>query len=120
MSRSLISTGASICPTRSVPRAQSPSDSPRRWALSDALGERARIFDSRAGLHLLVDFPSVEQGDTHRIVRQCLREGVAIYSAAPYYRRPPANCQLILGFTLPDEESIVRGAKILADSLQSV
>jgi GntR family transcriptional regulator/MocR family aminotransferase len=61
-------------------------------ALSDALGDHARIFDSRAGLHLLVVFHSVPQDRTNRLVGRCLEQGVAVYSAAPYYLSPPKTC----------------------------
>ncbi len=82
--------------------------------------DQIKVFDSRAGLHLLVDLPSVPERHTHAIGSRCLQQGVAIYSAKPYYRTPPETCQLILGFTLPDEEAIGRGANILAEAVRSI
>ncbi len=89
-------------------------------ALTDTLGDQVRIFDSRAGLHLLVEFPSIPESRTRDVVGQCLHQGVAVYSASPYYCMPPQTCQLILGFTLPDENAIAVGARILAETLQSL
>jgi len=88
-------------------------------ALSDALGDTAEIFDSRAGLHLLVELKSVPERNTDAVVTQCLQRGVAVYSATPYYRTPPETCQLMLGFTLPGEEEMHRGAVVLAETARS-
>ena len=86
-------------------------------AISRDLGDRARVHDSRTGLHVLLELPGVGAGETRALLRRALDGGVALYSATPYYEKAPPTCRLILGFTLPSEREIREGIAILAGLL---
>jgi GntR family transcriptional regulator/MocR family aminotransferase len=82
-------------------------------ALEEQLGDAARVHDSRAGLHVMVELPALPVSATSDLIEEALLQGVALYSAAPYFLREPAKVQLILGFTLPEDEAIERGVAVL-------
>jgi GntR family transcriptional regulator/MocR family aminotransferase len=84
-------------------------------ALEENLGEAVRLRDSRTGLHVMIELPGEPASETRNLIAKALERGVALYSALPYYLDPPATAQLVLGFTLPDEEAIGRGIRVLAE-----
>jgi GntR family transcriptional regulator/MocR family aminotransferase len=89
-------------------------------ALSKELEPESSIFDSRTGLHVMVDLPQLPTAVTEELMSRCLKDSVGIYSAAPYYLRPPGHAQLVLGFTLPTVEAIPVGAQVIAERLQEL
>lgn len=88
-------------------------------ALGKRLGDQIRLHDSRTGLHVMIELPGVPANETRRLVGDALARGVALYSADMYFLDRPDTAHLILGFTLPDEDAIVRGVEVLVELLQA-
>jgi GntR family transcriptional regulator/MocR family aminotransferase len=89
-------------------------------ALSDELGERARVRGASAGLHVLLELPRVDARKTQRLREECRRRGVGVYSAAPFYARPPKQTELLLGYASLDERKIREGVKRLRRALDAL
>jgi GntR family transcriptional regulator/MocR family aminotransferase len=96
----------------------------RRTALLDAvassLGRRAHVRGASAGLHVLLELPGLATRDVSRLRNACRRRGVGVYSAAPFYNRPPAHAQLLLGYAALDEPKIREGIRRLRQALDSL
>ena len=96
----------------------------KRSALLDALrghlADLAVWHDSRAGLHLMLELPSLPASAVPTLARRLLDHDVAIYSGAPYFLHLPAHAHLILGFTLPEEDRIEEGVKRLAEEVRGL
>ena len=95
----------------------------RREALLDALaaelGERARVRGASAGLHVLLELPDVRARDSSRLREECKRRGVGVYSAAPFYLKPPPHAQLLLGYAALGEDQIREGVRRLRRALEA-
>jgi len=92
----------------------------------DALiGALRATFDSRevtwsgasSGTHVFLRLRRVPAGDAGRIVERAARLGVRVYSALPYFLRPPREAALILGYATVPDEDIDRGISRLARAL---
>ena len=96
----------------------------RRVALLDAvgseLGERARVLGASAGLHVLLQLPELAARETPRLRTACRERGVGVYPATPFYARPPAHAELLLGYAALSEETIREGIGRLRDALESL
>ena len=96
----------------------------RRAALLDAvaneLGGRAHVLGASAGLHVLLQLPQLDARETPRLRTACRERGVGVYPAAPFYARPPAHAELLLGYAALSEETIREGIGRLRDALESL
>ncbi len=116
----------------------------RRDALVDAIETRLarfgpRYHDSRAGLHLLLRFPTLAPQLAARLVEAGRRVGLGLYPAAPCYASEarvtrdavaahargiplgaPSETQLVMGFARLDPEAIDRGIQELARLIESL
>jgi GntR family transcriptional regulator/MocR family aminotransferase len=96
----------------------------RRRALIDALerelGPRARVRGASAGLHVLVAIDELPGRDVRRLREACRERGVGVYPAAPFYARPPARAELLLGYASLTEAAIRQGVRRLREALDSL
>jgi GntR family transcriptional regulator/MocR family aminotransferase len=96
----------------------------RRAALLEAvgsdLGERARVLGASAGLHVLLQLPELPAREVPRLRAACRERGVGVYPAAPFYARPPAHAELLLGYAALGEETIREGVGRLREALESL
>ena len=89
-------------------------------SLADELGERARVRGASAGLHVLLELPRVDARRTGRLREECQRRGVGVYSAAPFYDRPPARAELLLGYASLEPAKIREGVRRLRRALEAL
>ena len=96
----------------------------RRRALLDAvereLAGRARVLGVSAGVHVLLRLDQLRQRDVSRLRAACRARGVGVYPAAPFYARPPAHAELLLGYGGLDERAIAEGIKRLREAIDSI
>jgi GntR family transcriptional regulator/MocR family aminotransferase len=94
----------------------------RRAALLDAiaaeLGGRAEVSGADAGLHVLVWLRDVTPKRLPELIRRAADAGVGVYSAMPYYLRPPPRAGLLLGYASLGTSEIRRGIETLARLLR--
>lgn len=95
----------------------------RREALADALrtelGDEARIEGANAGLHLVCWLPRLPPRQLGALVREAAEEGVGLYPISPYYREPPPEAGLVMGYAGLGPEDIREGVSRLARVLAS-
>jgi GntR family transcriptional regulator/MocR family aminotransferase len=93
----------------------------RRGALLDAIArqlrDHARVRGASAGLHVLLELPGIRARDAARLRDACRRRGVGVYSAAPFYEKPPAHAELLIGYAALRERQIREGIRRLADAV---
>jgi GntR family transcriptional regulator/MocR family aminotransferase len=89
-------------------------------AVDEELGERARVRGASAGLHVLLELPRVDARKTSRLREECRRRGVGVYSAAPFYAKPPARIELLLGYASLDSRKIREGVRRLRRALDAL
>jgi GntR family transcriptional regulator / MocR family aminotransferase len=92
----------------------------RQQALIDALaehfGDRVEVSGANAGLHRLVWFDDIDASRLDGLIERAARTGVGVYSAAPYYVRPPSRAGLVMGYASMPEEDIRAGVALLAET----
>ncbi len=82
-------------------------------AFAEHFGDRATITGTESGMHILVNIAGVADAD--RFIEEARRNGVGIYSAAPYYAgEPPPGASFLMGYSSVNEDGIRRGIGILA------
>lgn len=89
-------------------------------SIAEALGARARVRGADSGLHVLVAIDELPMRDVRALREACRREGVGVYPAAPFYAKPPARAELLLGYAALSEQSIRDGIHGLRRALDSV
>jgi GntR family transcriptional regulator/MocR family aminotransferase len=89
-------------------------------AITDQLGDRARVRGASAGLHILLELPDVDAGKGSQLRALCRRRGVGVYSAAPFYVSPPSHAELLLGYAALDDASIRDGIARLRLALDAL
>ena len=89
-------------------------------AVASELGDRARVRGASAGLHVLLELPKLDARRTGRLREECRRRGVGVYSAAPFYARPPSRVELLLGYAALDEKRIREGIRRLRRALDAL
>lgn len=96
----------------------------RRSALLDAiareLGGRARVVGVEAGLHVLVRLEEVSRRGVRQLREACRERGVGVYPASPFYAKPPAHAELLLGYGGLGERAIREGIRRLRRALDAL
>ncbi|HSJ99543.1 MAG TPA: aminotransferase class I/II-fold pyridoxal phosphate-dependent enzyme, partial [Myxococcota bacterium] len=96
----------------------------RRAALVEALdrelGARAEVRGANAGVHVLLRLPELAARDVRRLREACRARGVGVYPAAPFYARPPARAELLLGYAALREREIRTGVRRLREALDGL
>ncbi len=78
------------------------------------------MLGTRAGLHVLLRLDELVGRDVRRLRGACRKRGVGVYPAAPFYSRPPARAELVLGFAALRESEIKTGVRRLREALDSL
>ncbi|MEA2488849.1 MAG: GntR family transcriptional regulator / MocR family aminotransferase [Acidobacteriota bacterium] len=73
-----------------------------------------------SGTHLFLRLPRLPLDATDRLLATARTEGVHVYSAHPYYQRPPRHVTLILGYTTVATADIPVGIERLAAAYAKV
>jgi GntR family transcriptional regulator/MocR family aminotransferase len=89
-------------------------------ALDGELGPRARVLGASAGLHVLLRLDELAARDVRRLREACRERGVGVYPAAPFYARPPARAELLLGYGALDEGAIHEGVRRLREAVDAI
>jgi GntR family transcriptional regulator/MocR family aminotransferase len=89
-------------------------------ALEGELGERAQVLGTSAGLHVLLRLPELPGRDVRPLREACRRRGVGVYPAAPFYARPPARAELLLGYAALAEPAIQSGVRRLREAVDEL
>lgn len=84
------------------------------------LSGRAKLVGASAGLHVLLQLPNLDAREVSRLRQACRERGVGVYPAAPYYSRPPAHAELLLGYAAMEEDKIREGIRRLRQALDSL
>jgi GntR family transcriptional regulator/MocR family aminotransferase len=82
-------------------------------AIGDYFGDSVEVRGAGAGTHVLLHFRRVAAKWTERVIARASEIGVGVYSTAPYYMKPPAGCELILGYGAIPERDIREGIRLL-------
>jgi GntR family transcriptional regulator/MocR family aminotransferase len=88
-------------------------------ALEHELGERAQVLGASAGVHVLLRLPEFAAREVRGLREACRRRGVGIYPAAPFYARPPARAELLLGYASLTERQIRDGIRLLREAMDA-
>jgi len=90
----------------------------RRAVLLDTLqrelGASAEIIGTHAGIHILLRLKGVPIASSHTLIQRAAADGVGVYSAAPYYLKPPLYVELLLGYASLTPAQIKTGVRKLA------
>jgi GntR family transcriptional regulator/MocR family aminotransferase len=73
-----------------------------------------------SGTHIFLRFRRLRANATDRLLDAARTAGVHVYSARPYYQRPPAHVALLLGYTTVALEDIDRGIERLTRAYRAV
>jgi GntR family transcriptional regulator/MocR family aminotransferase len=69
---------------------------------------------------VLVAIDELSRRDVRRLREACRERGVGVYPAAPFYARPPARAELLLGYAALTEAAIRQGVRRLREALDSL
>ena len=83
-------------------------------ALASHFGDRVEVVGANAGVHVLVWLRDVTTRELPSSIAAAARQGVGVYSIAPYFFRPPRRAGLILGYAPLTERQIRDGIARLA------
>ena len=89
-------------------------------AIAKYIGDRAEISGSNAGLHLLMKLRGLPSAQTAELRDRAERVGVRVYPAGPFYRRPPAEVALLLGYAALTEKEIAEGIRRLGTIIEEM
>ena len=93
----------------------------RRCALFAGLerhgGGRIRADDSQLGMHVTGWLRDVDHSQLEQLVASARLQGLGLHPIHPYYREPPAQLGLLLGFAGLFPSQIEAATKILGDCL---
>jgi GntR family transcriptional regulator / MocR family aminotransferase len=99
--------------------------SEKRDRLVDAIAshfqpEEVIASGASSGTHIFLRLPRLRASRTETLVDAARNHGVHVYSALPYFQRPPRHAALLLGYTTVTLEEIERGVARLAAAYQTV
>jgi GntR family transcriptional regulator/MocR family aminotransferase len=103
-------------------RRTTTSNAARRVALVRALreqfGDRAEICGANAGLHVFAWVKGRGGGPIGDASGRAERAGIGLYTADPFYARPPDRTAILLGYAPLRERDIREGIRRLAGALR--
>jgi GntR family transcriptional regulator/MocR family aminotransferase len=88
-------------------------------AIAKHLGDGAEVSGANAGLHVLMRLRDIPYARTSEIRKRAERLGVGAYSAGPFFRTPPREASLLLGYASLTEKEIAEGIRRLASAVQA-
>jgi GntR family transcriptional regulator / MocR family aminotransferase len=103
-------------------RRTTASNAARRKALVAALhehfGDRAEVCGANAGLHVFAWLKGKSGGPIRDASGRAEKAGIGLYTADPFYARPPARTAILLGYAPLRERDIREGIRRLAAALR--
>ena len=103
-------------------RRTNASNGARRDALVTAIhkefGDRAEVCGANTGLHLLVWLKGRRGGMITNVHGKAEKAGIGLYTADPFYIRPPKRTGIVLGYAPLREREIRDGVRCLAAALK--
>lgn len=103
-------------------RRTNASNGARRDALVTAIhkefGDRAEVCGANSGLHLLVWLKGRTGGMITDVHGKAEKAGIGLYTADPFYIRPPRGTGVVLGYAPLREREIREGIRLLAEVLK--
>lgn len=109
---SLLESGAYESTRRRSVRALTARRDAMVAAIAQSFGDEAIAAGAASGTHIFLRLPRLR--DEAKLIAAARAQGVAVYSARPYYQRPPREVALILGYTTVALEDIAPGIERLA------
>jgi GntR family transcriptional regulator/MocR family aminotransferase len=102
-------------------RRTTASNAARRKALVSALreqfGDRVEICGANAGLHVFAWVKGKSNGPIRDASERAEKAGVGLYTADPFYAKPPDRTGVLLGYAALRERDIREGIRRLAAAL---
>jgi GntR family transcriptional regulator/MocR family aminotransferase len=96
----------------------------RRSALFAGLerhaGGRIQVVDSQLGMHVVGWLPDFDPPKLDRLIASARLQGLGLHPIHPYYRAPPPQLGLLLGFASMFPRQIEVATKILGDCLRAL
>jgi GntR family transcriptional regulator/MocR family aminotransferase len=86
-------------------------------ALEEHAGERVRVLDSPAGMHVVVWLPGFDRAACEALIEDARQRGVGLYSIAPHYLGEPPAEGLLMGYAGLPAEDIVAAIEIFGACL---
>lgn len=81
---------------------------------------RARLrHAAREGVHVLLRLEELRANQVRALREACRERGVGVFPAAPFYARPPARAELLLGYAALGEKEIREGVRRLRRALDA-
>ncbi len=103
-------------------RRTTASNAARRKALVAALrehfGDRAEVCGANAGLHVFVSLTGKSGGPIRDASGRAEKAGIGLYTADPFYAKPPDRTAILLGYAPLRERDIREGIRRLAAALR--
>jgi GntR family transcriptional regulator/MocR family aminotransferase len=91
-------------------------------ALREQFGDRVEILGANAGLHVFVWLKGWSKGRSGGPIRdvsgKAEKAGIGLYTADPFYARPPERTAILLGYAPLRERDIREGIRQLAAALR--
>jgi GntR family transcriptional regulator/MocR family aminotransferase len=78
------------------------------------------VLGASAGLHVLLRLEELPARDVRRLREACRERGVGVYPATPFYARPPARAELLLGYGSLRESAIREGVRRLREAIDAI
>jgi len=102
-------------------RRTTASNATRRKALVAALrqqfGDRVETCGANAGLHVFAWLKGKNGGPISEVSERAEKAGVGLYTADPFYAKPPNRTSILLGYAALRERDIREGIRRLATAL---
>jgi GntR family transcriptional regulator/MocR family aminotransferase len=87
------------------------------WALREQFGDRVEICGANAGLHVFAWVKGKSGGPIRDAAERAEKAGIGLYTADPFYARPPDRTGVLLGYASLRERDIREGIRRLAAAL---
>lgn len=96
----------------------------RRDALFEGLrrhcGERIRVTDSLAGMHVVGWLPGWTSQDITSLTERARQRGLGLHPIDPYYAKAPRNSGLLLGFAALGPKQLHAATRLLGHCLRDI
>jgi GntR family transcriptional regulator/MocR family aminotransferase len=85
--------------------------------LREQFGDRVEVCGADAGLHVFAWLKGTRGGPVREASARAEEAGVGLYTADPFYARPPRRTALLLGYAGVRERDVREGIRRLATAL---
>lgn len=88
--------------------------------LHQHVGDRIRIMDAHAGMHVTVWLPNYDHAQVDALIEDAHDRGLGLYSIAPHYRERPAIPGLILGYCGLSKAQLQEATQLLGECFDAL